>query len=233
MLENGESYEDALRQAQANGYAEANPAADVEGMDAARKICILAGLAFGKNVKPEEIHVEGITKVTALDAAFAEAGGMKMKLLGRAVCQDGKKFVFVSPHMVPGSKVLAAVGGVFNAIAVQGDEVGEVLFYGPGAGRYPTASAVVADLIDIVRNPGREQPTGWADSDEKPACYHAFPAKWYIRTKEEPAAVAAKLGPVAWLPDRDGWHGGVTGELCRKVLKDSGLALEAAWPILD
>ena len=91
--------------------AEANPAADVEGMDAARKICILAGLAFGENVKPEEIHVEGITRVTTTDAAFADAGGMKIKLLGRALAQDGKKFVFVSPHMVPGDQVLAAVGG--------------------------------------------------------------------------------------------------------------------------
>ena len=129
MLEQGEGYETALREAQANGYAEANPAADVEGMDAARKICILAGLAFGENVKPEEIHVEGITRVTTTDAAFADAGGMKIKLLGRALVQDGKKFVFVSPHMVPGDQVLAAVGGVFNAIAVQGDQVGEVLFY--------------------------------------------------------------------------------------------------------
>ena len=109
MLEHGETYESALRQAQANGYAEANPAADVEGTDAARKICILSGLAFGKNVRPEDIHVEGITKVTATDAAFAERGGMKIKLLGRTAVKDGKKFCFVSPHIVPGNKVLAAV----------------------------------------------------------------------------------------------------------------------------
>ena len=233
MLEHGETYESALRQAQANGYAEANPAADVEGTDAARKICILSGLAFGKNVRPEDIHVEGITKVTATDAAFAERGGMKIKLLGRTAVKDGKKFCFVSPHIVPGNKVLAAVGDVFNAIAVQGDEVGEVLFYGPGAGRYPTASAVVADIIDIVQHPGRVQPTGWESSEEKPACYHELVSRWYVRTKDEREAVEAKLGAVTWLPDQDGWHGGVTGELVRSAVSESGLQLAAAWPVYD
>lgn len=231
MLEQGEGYETALREAQANGYAEANPAADVEGMDAARKICILAGLAFGENVKPEEIHVEGITRVTTTDAAFADAGGMKIKLLGRALVQDGKKFVFVSPHMVPGDQVLAAVGGVFNAIAVQGDQVGEVLFYGPGAGRYPTASAVVADIIDIVQHPGREQPTGWEATGGKPECYHEFTARWYIRTKQSPEAVEAKLGPVAWLAEQEGYYGGLTAVMRRGDVSGSGLALDAAWPV--
>lgn len=99
MLENGESYDAALRAAQEKGYAEADPTADVEGIDAARKTCILAGLAFGKNVDPADIHVEGITKVTAADAAFAAAGGMKIKLLGRAMRQDEKLYCFVSPHL--------------------------------------------------------------------------------------------------------------------------------------
>ena len=162
MLENGESYDAALRAAQEKGYAEADPTADVEGIDAARKTCILAGLAFGKNVDPADIHVEGITKVTAADAAFAAAGGMKIKLLGRAMRQDEKLYCFVSPHFVPAGKILAAAGGVGNAVAVVGDMVGEVTFCGPGAGRYPTASAVVADIVDIARHPGREQPAGWA-----------------------------------------------------------------------
>ena len=118
MLENGESYADALANAQRLGYAEADPTADVEGIDAARKTCILAGLAFGKNVDPADIHVEGITKVTAADAAFAAAGGMKIKLLGRAMRQDEKLYCFVSPHFVPAGKILAAAGGVGNAVAV-------------------------------------------------------------------------------------------------------------------
>ena len=116
MLENGESYDAALRAAQEKGYAEADPTADVKGIDAARKTCILAGLAFGKNVDPADIHVEGITKVTAADAAFAAAGGMKIKLLGRAMRQDGKLYCFVSPHFVPAGKILAAAGGVAAAV---------------------------------------------------------------------------------------------------------------------
>ena len=223
MLENGESYDAALRAAQEKGYAEADPTADVEGIDAARKTCILAGLAFGKNVDPADIHVEGITKVTAADAAFAAAGGMKIKLLGRAMRQDEKLYCFVSPHFVPAGKILAAAGGVGNAVAVVGDMVGEVTFCGPGAGRHPTASAVVADIIDIARHPGREQPAGWAATDEKPVCYHDFSARWYVRTKEEKADVEAKLGAIAWLPERGDWHGGVTGVLPRRALKDSGL----------
>ena len=110
---------------------------------------------------------------------------------------------------------------------------GEVTFCGPGAGRYPTASAVVADIIDIARHPGREQPAGWAATDEKPVCYHDFSARWYVRTKEEKADVEAKLGAIAWLPEQGDWHGGVTGVLPRRALKDSGLALSASWPILD
>ena len=151
MLENGESYADALANAQRLGYAEADPTADVEGIDAARKSCILSGLAFGKNVSPDEIHVEGISKVDALDAQFAEAGGMKIKLLGRTLVQSGKRFCFVSPHLVKSSALLAGVNDVFNAVCVRGSAVGEVLFAGPGAGRYPTASAVVGDIIDIVK----------------------------------------------------------------------------------
>ena len=171
--------------------------------------------------------------MTAADAAFAAAGGMKIKLLGRAMRQDEKLYCFVSPHFVPAGKILAAAGGVGNAVAVVGDMVGEVTFCGPGAGRYPTASAVVADIIDIARHPGREQPAGWAATDEKPVCYHDFSARWYVRTKEAKADVEAKLGAVAWLPEQGDWHGGVTGVLPRRALKDSGLALSASWPILD
>ena len=108
-LADGESYADALANAQRLGYAEADPTADVEGIDAARKSCILSGLAFGKNVSPDEIHIEGISKVDALDAQFAEAGGMKIKLLGRTLVQSGKRFCFVSPHLVKSSALLAGV----------------------------------------------------------------------------------------------------------------------------
>ena len=125
----------------------------------------------------------------------------------------------------------AAAGGVGNAVAVVGDMVGEVTFCGPGAGRYPTASAVVADIIDIVQHPGREQPTGWEATGGKPECYHEFTARWYIRTKQSPEAVEAKLGPVAWLAEQEGYYGGLTAVMRRGDVSGSGLALDAAWPV--
>ena len=233
MLEKGESFDGALRTAQKLGYAEANPAADVEGTDAARKSCILAGLAFGENVSPSEIHVEGITGVTSADAAFAEAGGMKIKLLGRALVRNGKKFVFVSPHFMKLEQPLACVGDVFNAILVRGSDVGETMFYGPGAGRYPTASAVLGDVIDIVRNPGRAQPTGWEAAASAPAPFDEFAARYYIRTRAEKTLAEQKLGKITWLPGQQGYSGGVTGPCTRAQLEGSGVALDACWPVFE
>lgn len=233
MLENGQSYDAALREAQRLGYAEADPAADVEGLDAGRKICILAGLAFGKNVAPDRISVEGITRITALDAAFAAAGGMKLRLLGRAVQSENGLFVFVSPHLVPEGQLLAGIGGVNNAVEICGSEVGRVQFAGPGAGRYPTASAVLGDVIDIVRNPGRPQPCGWSAEPARLAPLENFEARWFVRTKERRAAVEERLGTVRWLPAQMGWQGGFTGRLPRRALSESGLRLEAAFPVKE
>ncbi len=234
MLENGESYRDALANAQRLGYAEADPTADVEGIDAARKSCILSGLAFGKNVSPDDIHVEGISKVDALDAHFAEAAGMKIKLLGRTLVQSGKRFCFVSPHLVKSSVLLAGVNDVFNAVCVRASAVGEVLFAGPGAGRYPTASAVVGDIIDIVKNPGRVQPTGWEASEEKPADYSQFHARFYIRVPEgEKDTMEHQLGKITWLPARGGYLAGITSPIeAGRVLGASPRPV-SAWPIFE
>lgn len=234
MLENGESYADALSNAQRLGYAEADPTADVEGIDAARKSCILSGLAFGKNVSPDDIHVEGISKVDALDAQFAEAGGMKIKLLGRTLVQNGKRFCFVSPHFIKASALLAGVNGVFNAVCVRGSEVGEVLFAGPGAGRYPTASAVVGDIIDIVKNPGRVQPCQWAPCEEKPADFSQFTARFYVRLESgEAPALEKKLGKMQWLPERSGFRAGFTAPMAFEALAECGVKLSSAWPIFE
>lgn len=234
MLENGESYADALSNAQRLGYAEADPTADVEGIDAARKSCILSGLAFGKNVSPDDIHVEGISKVDALDAQFAESGGMKIKLLGRTLVQNGKRFCFVSPHFIKNSALLAGVNGVFNAVCVRGSEVGEVLFAGPGAGRCPTASAVVGDIIDIVKNPGRVQPCLWAPCAEKPADVSQFCARFYVRLESgEAPALEKKLGNIHWLPERSGFRAGFTAPMAYGTLADAGVKLSSAWPIFE
>ena len=156
MLENGTAYEDALRDAQAKGYAEANPAADVEGLDAARKIVILAALSFGTLLSPDKIHCEGITKITAADAEIAKALGCSVKLIGHTELVDGKVLAMVSPRMIPMANPLSGVSDVFNGILVDANMLGEAMFYGKGAGKLPTASAVIADVIDIVAHAGTE-----------------------------------------------------------------------------
>ena len=153
MIAEGVSFEEALAEAQRLGYAEKDPTADIEGHDACRKICILAALAFGKHVNPNVIHTEGITKITSADTAYADFAGMVIKLIGRArKTEDGKYFVTVYPAMVSRKHVLANVEDVFNAVLVRGDAVGDVMFYGRGAGKLPTASAVVADIVDCVKH---------------------------------------------------------------------------------
>ncbi|MBQ3483625.1 MAG: homoserine dehydrogenase [Clostridia bacterium] len=150
MFENGVSFEGALADARAKGYAEANPAADVEGLDAARKIVILAALAFGKLLSPDAIHCEGITKLTSEDVAVARALGCSVKLIGHTRRVGERVLAMVSPRMIPCSNPLAGVSDVFNGILVDANMLGECMFYGKGAGKLPTASAVVADIIDIA-----------------------------------------------------------------------------------
>lgn len=146
----GASFDEVLKDAQNKGYAERNPAADVEGLDAARKIVILAALAFGKAISPEKIFVEGITGITGEDVEFAGSFGCSIKLIGHAEKIDGKILAMVSPRLISYGEPLSGINGVFNGIMVIGDMVGKVMFYGPGAGKLPTASAVCADIVDII-----------------------------------------------------------------------------------
>ena len=146
----GASFADVLKDAQRLGYAEANPAADVEGLDAARKTVILAAMAFGKRIDPNTILCEGITKITSADSELAGEMGYAIKLIGHTALVDGKIMAMVSPRLVPLYNPLHGINGVFNGVLVSADMVGEVMFYGPGAGKLPTASAVAGDLIDIM-----------------------------------------------------------------------------------
>ena len=149
MIREQMSFEDALALAQKLGYAEKDPTADVEGLDAVRKICILASLAYGKHVYPDNIHTEGISKITLADVAYASAWGGVIKLIGSVKkLDDGRIDIFVAPMILESSSQLAGVDDVFNGIMVRGDSTGDVVFYGKGAGKMPTASAVVADVID-------------------------------------------------------------------------------------
>jgi len=158
MIRDGESFENALADAQQKGYAERNPAADVEGHDTCRKIAILSSLAYGKHIDSTEIKTEGITKITLKDVEYANSAGYSIKLVGQSKKLDDKVYAKVAPLMLPRGHALSDVADVFNAILVKGSATGDVMFYGKGAGKFPTASAVVADVIDIVKHKGYGAP---------------------------------------------------------------------------
>ena len=183
MVQDGVPFDQALKGAQANGYAEQDPTADVEGQDTCRKLCILSSIAFGWHMRPEQVPTTGITKITLADAAYAAACGRRIKLLGRAIAQpDGTVCAYVEPHLVSLQDPLAGVEDVFNAITVKGNATGDVMFYGRGAGKLPTASAVVADVIAAARQMERasyrpwqpNRPQGVASADQ-------LAAQWYVR----------------------------------------------------
>ena len=158
MIRKGKTFETALKDAQNNGFAERNPAADIEGHDACRKIAILASLASGKMIDYNDIDTDGITDITLDDVKYAAAMDSVIKLIGYAQFdENGKVYSIVSPMVIKNSSPLAGVDGVFNAIMVTGDCVGDVMFYGKGAGKLPTASAVVADVVDAVKHSVRSK----------------------------------------------------------------------------
>ena len=197
MIEDQMSFEDALRLAQENGYAEKDPTADIEGIDACRKICILASLAFGKHVYPDGVYTEGITKIHLRDVEYIRAWGGVIKLLGRAKrLKNGRISAMVSPAVVDRHSQLAGVDDVFNAILVRGDAIGDVVFYGRGAGKMPTASAVVADVIDCAKHLNRKKLFGWGSSEEGyVADYRDMRTALYIRaqaSKPDQALEAAR-----------------------------------------
>ncbi|MFA5881987.1 MAG: homoserine dehydrogenase [Eubacteriales bacterium] len=152
MSDEGSSYSDVLAEAKQKGYAEADPTSDVEGYDAARKLAILASIAFNTRVSFKDVFVEGITKVTARDIMYARELNCAVKLLAIGKDLDGKIEVRVHPTFIPQNHPLASVNDVFNGVFIHGDAVGDVMFYGRGAGELPTASAVVGDVIDCARN---------------------------------------------------------------------------------
>lgn len=157
-------FADALAEAQRLGYAERNPAADIEGTDTCRKISILTSLAFGQHVRPERVLCEGITQITYDDIAYASSHGYAIKLLGRAArAEDGLVYAMTAPHLVPKENSLAGVSDVYNGILVVGNIVQDVLFCGRGAGSLPTASAVMADVLDVIRD--CRKTIGWKNQE--------------------------------------------------------------------
>lgn len=202
MIEDGMTFEAALKLAQDNGYAEKDPTADIEGFDACRKVCILASLAFGKHVYPNQVEAEGITNITLEDVSYISSIGGVIKLLGQIkYINDDKIAAFVSPAVVFHGSQLASVNGVFNAILVRGDAVGDVCFYGQGAGKLATASAVVADMVDSAVHVERRINFGWGAGnedyvvDEKATIEMPF----YVRAKSSESKVKALLNDVKFL----------------------------------
>lgn len=176
MIREGAAFEEVLREAQRLGYAEANPAADVEGLDAARKIVILAALAFGKLLNPNEITTHGITGITSDHVSLAKALGGAVKLIGHTEQIEGKTLALVMPYFVPASNPVSHVDDVFNGILVDANMLGRALFYGAGAGKLPTASAVVADIVDVLSNRTNERklPTWTVAAKEDVASFEDY-----------------------------------------------------------
>ncbi len=166
MFEENMSFEDALSLAQKLGYAERNPAADIEGHDACRKICILSSLISGKHIYPEKVYTKGITEITSQDVEAATFLGYTIKLVAFCkVLSDNNMQILVAPMLIPKESRLHTTKDVFNNIVVDANAVGQASFFGPGAGKLPTASAVVSDIIECIKNEKIDEPIMWQDSD--------------------------------------------------------------------
>lgn len=167
MIADGDEFSVALKKAQEHGYAEANPSADIDGLDACRKIAILGSLAYGYHIDPNSVQTEGIRNLDLIDVKYASDAGYTIKLLGVVSRRDDNKvYIIVAPFLLENNANLSAVQGVFNEIVVEGNAVGETMFYGRGAGKLPTASAVVADVIDCCKHRNARKYLFWDKSQE-------------------------------------------------------------------
>lgn len=198
MEEEGMAFDEVLKEAQAKGYAELHPEADVEGWDACRKIAILTSLACGKQVDFEDIYTEGITAITAEDFRYAQKMNRSIKLLGKSWTSDGQLYAMVCPMLVENSHPLAGVRDVFNAIFVHGNMVDDTMFYGKGAGSLPTASAVAADVVECVRHLGRNLQIDWSPEKAQLSDCGEFERQYFVRMKADTdeETIKAAFGPV-------------------------------------
>ena len=219
MISEQMTFADALKMAQELGYAERNPAADVEGRDTCRKICILASLAFGSHVYPNTVHTEGITGLTLEDVAYAEDWGGVIKLIGRAKKLSNEKLtVSVFPAIIGKHSQLANIDDVFNGVLIRGDATGDVVFYGRGAGKFPTASAVVADIIDVAKANTTSKSLSWKDSTENHVVdIDSVSFAFYLRFQSEGGADGQQAALRQLFPEAN-W-------LARKMQPDNEWAL--------
>ena len=223
MFYDGADYNEVLKEAQDNGYAERNPEADVEGYDACRKIAILSSIISGKYVDFEEIYTEGITSMTVRDILYAKKMGMTIKLLASAKREDDCVSAIVAPFLLLPSHPLYNIDGVFNSVFVKGNMLGDAMFYGSGAGKLPTASAVVGDIVDVVKNKGRNVMASWTEEKLELKSKGDTKRKFFVRMsgdKEELLPkVEAAFGPVTviTLKDVTDEFGFVTGRIKESI----------------
>ena len=234
MVRAGATFADALQEAQEKGYAEADPTADVEGIDAGRKICILADLAFGRQVDPAAVPMEGISRLSLDDVRIAQRAGYRIKLLGRALRLGSGRTAYVAPHLVPEDHPLANVEDVFNAVVVKGNATGEVMFYGRGAGEMPTASACVADVMEALQASPRREEIGWEADPEGFVAPQTVPLRHYFRIRGSLADAVGAFGQVEVLSEDSGMTAFLTepvsgGEAAEKA---AALAVLARLPVL-
>ncbi|MCD8300820.1 MAG: homoserine dehydrogenase [Clostridiales bacterium] len=199
MTEEGSEFVEVLKDAQAKGFAEADPTADIEGYDACRKIAILTSLICGKTVDYEDIPTEGISNITATDIKYATALGRKIKLIASSFKVGDKYCALVAPFLLAPSSPLHGVDGVFNAIFVKGNMLGDAMFYGSGAGKLPTASAVVADVVDIVRHKNVSITLQWTAEKMELADCRCLKYQYFVRTADSAKTVEEAFGPVTFV----------------------------------
>lgn len=227
MAQEGADFDEVLKDAQDKGYAEKDPTADIEGHDPCRKIAILTSLVCGQQVDFEDIHCEGITKITATDFKYAEVMNRSIKLLASSRKVGGSYSCMVAPFMLAAEYPLCGVNGVFNGIFVHGNVLGDAMFYGSGAGKLPTASAVVADVVDMVKHKNTNIYIDWKPEKIELVDYKDSRNSFFVRTSSDQAAVEAAFGKVTYVSAGiDGEIGFTTGEMSESEFEESAAKIE-------
>ena len=220
MIDEGLEFDEVLKDAQQKGYAERNPEADVEGHDACRKIAILSSLAYGQRVDFRDVYTEGITKITSAEIRYAKTMGKTIKLLALSRKEEDQVLAMVAPHLVSANDPLFAVNGVFNAIFVHGNMLGDAMFYGQGAGKEATASAVVGDVIEEAQTLGRTVQSEWSKEKLVLAELSDTKKRYFVRVKgavSEATAITAAFGATETVDaGLDGEFGVLTGRMTEK-----------------
>ena len=225
MSEKGTDFESVLKDAQAKGYAEKDPTADIEGYDAGRKIAILTSLVAGQQVDFEDIHTEGISHITSTDIKYAKSMGRAIKLLATSKHVGDGYAAMVAPFLLNSKHPLFSVNGGFNAIFVKGNVLGDAMFYGSGAGKLPTASAVVADIVEMAKHMDKHIPIEWRREKLELIDYKDFDNRFFVRANESEEAVKKVFGEVEFVKAED-----VTGEVgfVTSVMPESEFETRAA-----